>query len=421
MRVFIRACRRPAQVARLLRHLRAHDPSLEVHLVDDARTPSTVARHAALLGPDAWHLHREARRAWVETLSEGSVALQEILTWGLLGPEPGDTPGAAFNCALLAMAGDRGLVVDEDVVPQIVPSQDGLPGARGDPTALEVFAKRQDILPLVQAQGRPLVEAWDPDPPASVCSLGVLGDSGMRSTAAYLGRGGRWLAAHSQDWPRLRSSRHVLRAAPTPQPGTHLMSTCVQLDLRRPVPPLLPVGRNADGLWGAQLAAGGQAALHLPWAVVHLPGLRTSPWPQVRDHLLRPRAAELLALAGPKAWAELCAQAPGAWPEALLGPWRAHLERLAVDLDDARRWTPASAIALHEDLEAVLQALVLAAQSTPIPVDLGPLDPWSALADLARRHLELQAVWPEVWARAVAGRINAQEGRVPFPRVIGIC
>lgn len=337
---------------------------------------------------------RDARRAWVRELAAGSVAVEQALQFGLLGPEDAFTAGAALNCALLAAAGRRAVLCDEDVdEAQLFAPPSGPRGPRGDPTALEVLSGAAVDAP-------PLADPIGAHPDAPVQCFGLAGDSGMRSSAPYLARGGAWLAERAERWPDVAASRTVLRAAPAPARGAHLMSALLRVDLRTFLPPpLLPVLRNTDGLWGRHLADLGAPALHLPAAARHRdkPGCGTSRAEAVLD-LTRPRTTDLLSLLPVEAWPAR----PQEWPGRLLGPWRAHLERLAERLDDARRSCPGSAIALKSDLHAALSRLPAAARAVPAPVDL--VGGWPALADLAARFGALRAVWPEVWARAVQCR-----------------
>lgn len=418
VQIVLRTHQRPQRLNRALRHLREQWPKATLFIVDDARSPDAQLRNGATVQGRGVHADRGARRAWIEHLSAGSIALQDILSWALLGPDAADTPGAAFNTGLLLLAGARGLIMDDDVVPMVAPAPQGRRGPKGDPTAMCLFETTQDALRSVEGRLQPLSQV-PVDGPAPIHSFGVVGDSGMRSTAGYLYRGGPWLAEQAEAWPRVRASRQVHRAASTATRGRHLMSTCLALDLRETrLPPMVPIGRNADGLWGHSLTEE-QVPLHCPWSVLHLPGRRASSAEAGQGHLMKPRTSDLLALHAPHD--EGGPRESGAWPERLIGPWRAHLERLALRLDDARRATPRHADRLHADLEAVLRALPRAADAVPKPVDLPIEDAWSQFGRIDHRQRELQDAWPEVWDRAIAGRINAETGALPFPRVIGFC
>jgi len=418
VQIVLRTHQRPQRLNRALRHLREQWPKAGLFVVDDARSPSARQLNRVAMLKRGVQLDRGARRAWIEYLSAGSVALQDILSWALLGPESADTPGAAFNTGLLLLAGGRGLIMDDDVVPLVAPAPQGCCGPAGDPTAMHLFETTQDALRSVEGRLQPLSRVLD-DGPAPVRSFGVVGDSGMRSTAGYYHRGGAWLAEQAEAWPEVRASRQVHRAVPTATRGRHLMSTCLALDLRHSMPPpMLPVGRNADGLWGQALTEE-QVPLHCPWSVLHLPGRRASSAEAGQGHLLKPRMTDLLGLYAPHH--DGGPTQPQGWPERLKGPWRAHLERLALRLDDARRATPRHADRLHADLEAVLRSLPQAAQAVPEPVDLPSEGVWTHFGRIVDRLGELQDAWPEVWDRAIAGRINAETGALPFPRVIGFC
>lgn len=342
-------------------------------------------------------LSRAARRRWVAELAAGSPALERRLTFGLLGPEDAFTAGAALNTALLWAAGQRAVILDDDVRPVVFPPPRGERGPPGDPTALEVApcGGLDDPAPLRDALAV-LPEALG----APVACLGLRGDSGMRSSSGYLRRGGRWLAARAERWEALAVSRAVHRAAPEAARGAHLMSAALLVDTTDFVPPpLLPVHRNTDGLWGRHLADIGQPALHLPMAVLHEEKPEGTCRVDARRDLLRPRATDLLSLLPVGAWEE--ARAAG-WQESLRPKWRAHLERLAERLDDARRLTPRGprTRALHEDLELVLRAMSAAARAVPAPCDLPAGDAWAELSRLAGAYLELLEVWPQIWARA---------------------
>lgn len=377
--------------------------------MDDARAERALRHHAGL---PAQHWHREARREWAYALADGDDDLADLLTWGLLGLDDADTPGAAFNTALLGLAGQRGVIMDEDVVPLVVPAPTtGRGGAPGDPTALEVFESRSAALNQAEGALRPLRSILTSIPSATVGCFGVLGDSGMRSTAGYLMRDAEWVANRAEGWPTLSTSRNVHRGAPEVSSGALLMSTCLLVDAQQILPPVFPVLRNADGLWGRHLVEAKKTILHLPWSVLHLPGLRRG---HADDylHLAQPRATDLLSLLPVHDLHSLSRAPAEAWRTALRGPWRGHLERMALRMDDARRLAPSSARALHHDLEAGLRAIIQASGVVPSPVDTPGDDPWGALAHQVRLYLGLREVWPEIWDRAQ---------QLPFPRAIAIC
>ncbi len=407
MQFFLRTCDRPGRAARAVHQLLAQDPSLTICLVDDARSRPALNQHAQL---PAEHLHRQARRQWVQDLCDGDFAQLSLLEWGLLGPDNADTPGAAFNTALLALAGQRGLIMDDDVLPQVAPAPGGC-AVSGDPIALEVFETQSSALCVAEGRLRPLTEVLNEVPAAAVCSFGVLGDSGMRSTAAYLLRDADWVAERADLWPKISSSRSVHRAAPVANSGSQLMSTCLFVDAQALLPPVFPLFRNADGLWGRHLAEKKKPVLHMPWSVLHLPGPRRG-HPDDYLHLVQPRANDLLGLLSVRELQELGAAPVEAWRGALLGPWRRHLERMAMRLDESRRQVPVSARALHHDLEAGLRAMFEASGAVPSPIDIPGRQPWKQLVEQVRLYLGLRKVWPQIWDRAQ---------QLPFPRAISIC
>lgn len=113
-----------------------------------------------------------------------------------------------------------------------------------------------------------------------VTNAGVVGDSGMGSTAYYLLRRGSTRERLIEDYERNHLTRAVFRsvAQPTISEGSFLTMTSLGLDLRSPVPPFFPVLRNTDGVFGVTLrVACADAYLgHLPAAVAHQPMDRAS-------------------------------------------------------------------------------------------------------------------------------------------------
>lgn len=388
LKVILRVASRPHRAARALAWLHAEVGGHRVTVVDDARDPALEARHRALCSTiGATHLGRAARRTWATQLADRSIdpALAEAL---LLGPDHAFTAGAAMNTALLLAAGAKVIVLDDDVLPLGCPAAPGPAGPPQDPTALAVFPTRQAALRAHPLQRGVLRAAWA-EAGAGVSVLGLLGDSGMRSGVGYLVRGGASLVAMAEDWARLATSRQVLRAAPSAAPGRALTSAALVFDQRNTaLPPLLPELRNSDGLWGATVP---EPPLHLPWALVHAPDVRRTSPEEARAHLVAPRGSEYLALA-----AGAQPDTPAGWPELLRPRWRAHLERVAERLYDARRTAPAHAGAFHAHVQASLRALA-AVPDPPTPADVS----WAALIRLSRQQGEARASWPELVARVL--------------------
>lgn len=111
-----------------------------------------------------------------------------------------------------------------------------------------------------------------------VSSAGVAGDSGTsdsmylnllvgKSRERVLGDDRRYLMAHR--------SREVLRVSDciTVVHGSPLLGGCIAIDNRERLPPFLPLGRNADGLFGqmAAICVRGGYIVQLPWAYYHFP------------------------------------------------------------------------------------------------------------------------------------------------------
>lgn len=109
-------------------------------------------------------------------------------------------------------------------------------------------------------------------------SLGLCGDSGMGSPAAYLrlqGDSRARLLRSEADYRAYCRSRQVLRGATavTVTDSAFLMAPVVGHDARTILPPYYPVLRNNDGVFGAalRLALPDGYIAHLPYALRHEP------------------------------------------------------------------------------------------------------------------------------------------------------
>ena len=309
---------RPALLARCLEALTAHfgtcDRAPRVIVVDGSRKdPSTTwaavqsfhARGAARLeyiGDDEAATLRDAIAA------EGVPG--RVLQWGVT---PGDI-GSNRNLATLATAGERVLMVDDDVLCE--PREPGgsaegvtiaghadlrewhFHGTRAEavaaasPSNVDLLAEHGGLLGasladvltrspripnLDHACGHMQAMLGDGTRPVvRVTFAGVVGDSACYCPSRLLllqGDTRRQLMQSASTFRLALTSREVRRMAPetivTHDPAC--MAYCMGLENGRLVPPFMPAGRNEDSVFGAMLALADPFALfaHLPHGVVH--------------------------------------------------------------------------------------------------------------------------------------------------------
>ncbi len=198
-------------------------------------------------------------------------------------------PGANQNAMILAHAGRRFVSTDDDV--HATTAQLSAPDLTGDPdfkraaTDLERYDWTDAFLPVhiryrvSREQARSTVTLTDRDildehdrvlgssvtvihdddsrrsGTVRVSTPGAYGDSGMGAARTILGIDGvsRSVNFSADDsYKRIRYARDIIRIAERPYvgPGAHLMGMHIGLDNTQLLPPMVPFGRNADGLFG---------------------------------------------------------------------------------------------------------------------------------------------------------------------------
>jgi hypothetical protein len=303
---------------------RRYERSTDYVVIDDAADSESENRTRAEL----LHLRREfdlpiryagraARRRFAAALSRESGAPPDLTEFALLGLPPCPlTTGAARNSLLLATAGDRFVMVDDDSVCRLTPCPASEPGmalnSRRDPTEFWFFPDPQstlretafqetDFLGLHESLLGRDVGACLPQPedfaslslhaaaPAfdgrlrcwggrvRASMAGVLGDSGIGSTG-YLfvdAASQKRLTRSESGYLAAVGSRQVLRSVrrTTISEGTSCIAVNLGLDNRSLLPPFIPVQRNSDGLFARTLRLCFRDGYlgYLPWVVLHDP------------------------------------------------------------------------------------------------------------------------------------------------------
>jgi hypothetical protein len=459
---------RPACLERCLRALvascREHGRTPEVVVVDDSTDPTAAQANRGVLDSlrpayDGVMVYagRVERAALADRLARRAGLDRADVRFALLGdPVFPVAIGAARNTLLLLAAGKLLLQLDDDTVPSPAP----LPGAGSGLAASSLFDPTEFWFPgdgpVPQAAGTadllavherllgwPLADclAGEPDLDRAgpgfyrraaggagrvrVTAAGVAGDSGM-SAPLYLltleGPARKRLLGSESGYRAALASRRVVRAAtqPTVCDGAVCMGLNLGLDLRRPLPPFLPVQRNEDGGFGALVTACCPDAFFgfLPWLVPHEPpggrtgapedllcgavGVHTS---HVVQLLLQAHAPRGLSAAG-AALAELAALPAAGFSEAVRVPALAAAAGLASHLADLLRRYRGRPGYWAADVRRVLKVMRrrVAEPDYIVPEDLarafGPERAIDALRDLTGRFGRLLQIWPAVWQAA---------------------
>jgi hypothetical protein len=260
---------------------------------------------------------RSDRRRFAAALVQESGAPADLVEFALFGlPGCPLTTGGARNGLLLATAGDRFVMVDDDSVCRIgeCPAREqGIAlNSRRDPTEFWFFADPRSTLnetafvdadflalhePMLgRSFGECVSEAPDFDSfdmqaaePAfdrrlrlwggqvRATMAGVLGDSGIGATG-YLfvdAASQKRLTRSEAHYLAAVRSRQILRCArrTTISEGASCVAVNLGLDNRSLLPPFIPVQRNSDGLFARVLRLCFRDGYlgHLPWVVLHDP------------------------------------------------------------------------------------------------------------------------------------------------------
>lgn len=260
---------------------------------------------------------RAERRLFARAMAAESGAPADLVEFALFGlPQCPITTGAARNSLLLATAGDRFVMVDDDSVCRLAPCptlEHGLSlTSHRDPTEFWFYADSDTALRETQPAetdflglhetllGREAADCLPEAPDASTLNLesikpgfdcrlrlwggrvratmaGILGDSGIGSTG-YLfidAESQKRLTRSEEDYLAAVRSRQVLRAVrrTTISEGTSCVAVNLGLDNRSLLPPFIPVQRNSDGLFARTLRLCFRDGYlgYLPWTVLHAP------------------------------------------------------------------------------------------------------------------------------------------------------
>jgi hypothetical protein len=384
--VVIRTCDRPAALARLLSGLAPYCDAGDVErvlVVDDSRDASARTENRQSLerlrraGVSTYYHGHDAQQALARRCAGLVEGAESAASWLLVPDADGSvpTPGRALNHALLLTAGERIILLDDDVVvtpkegsPHIdaapvvgnVPLeagfyrgfesvQDSTRVADLSPFAVHAACLGRTLATFLQSStvrddtfANPWLHSRDvadlhADVPILVSVNGVFGDPGTQQ-AHWLydlgeGHGYRQLVASEDDYRYFTTHRTVWRGHHRTAllPDHDLMLTAgVGVDNRRFMPPTAPRGRNEDLLFGniVKYLYPASMTVSLPWGLVHQPETerRWDPADLDRPH----RAGPLALLASlSRACAPLC-------------PARSELQRLAFLAESCRSIADAS-------------------------------------------------------------------------------
>ncbi len=327
---------------------RQYDRATDYVIVDDATEPESQKRTHDLLdelrrehGVTIRYAGQTERRSFAQALTKESGAHPDVVDFALFGlPNCPITTGSARNSLLLATAGDRFVMVDDDSVCRLAVCPETDTGlaftSKRDPTEFWFFADPEttlreaqfaeaDFLGLhEQLLGRSIADCLPADAntngvdahatePAFDCRLrrwggrvrasmaGVLGDSGIGSTGyLFLDAESQKRLTRSEDaYMAAVRSRQVLRSVrhTTISEGTSCIAVNLGLDNRSLLPPFIPVQRNSDGLFARTLRLCFRDGYlgYLPWAMLHAP---EKPRQQTLDdywrHVRQVRTADLI-------------------------------------------------------------------------------------------------------------------------------
>jgi len=318
--LFVRSSGRPKALERLLESIKRNgtgaNGSPPCYVLDDGKELKSVeqCRVACERWREAGLEVRWLDRAWQQTFAD-NLALRSgidpgLVRWLLTEAEGTFTGGRLWNLALLASAGRRMLMLDDDMVCEARQWHDAggvelgaqhwelwfhadAAGAAHSGHALDIdpLAAHVDMLgaplpsvlgavgtadELARGQDQRQLQALHGAPPVIATNSGMFGDAASTSN--------HWYFTQSDDsLERLWQSRQAyetnsrtrwvtrVRARHSLQFLTHF--TPVGLDASRLLPPTLPAGRNEDFLFTVLLHRLHPRAriLEFPWALGHFP------------------------------------------------------------------------------------------------------------------------------------------------------
>jgi hypothetical protein len=452
---------------------RRYERSTDYVILDDGADAESEQRTRALLlslrrefAVPIRYAGRSDRRSFAAALVQESGAPADLVDFALFGlPGCTLTTGGARNGLLLATAGDRLVMVDDDSVCRIgeCPAREqGMAlSSQRDPTEFWFFDDPQNALTetafvdadflalhetlLGRAIGECLPETLDfgsfdmhAAEPAfdrrlrlwggqvRATMAGVLGDSGIGATG-YLfvdAASQQRLTRSEAHYLAAVRSRQILRCArrTTISEGTSCIAVNLGLDNRSLLPPFIPVQRNSDGLFARVLRRCFRDGYlgYLPWAVLHDPEHPRQQdledyWRQIQQTRTPDLISHLLQAAD--------APQDGSSIQDSLGN-AASLRRLGAQLED---WGSLSAIELDEVLQKQVWRSVAGLLSGQSSAEAPPAtQPFYAryrrkYADLLRQRVtqqdyllpaDLQAVGGEQEVRALLRQIVRRFGQL---------
>lgn len=311
-------------LATFVESARTYGRGLEVVAIDDgitseeqSATKQALKALAQAHGATVRYAGREERQSFADELAAAAGLSVEAVRFVLLGDAASTiTTGAARNSLLIDTVGDLFLLVDDDSVCQVAPCPQKETGlaldARTSPTELWFYRDREAMLRDTQfveqdpfalhetILGRQVADClprsqsaadldlnyttadfaqrlWTHGGRVMATSAGVVGDSGMGSTA-YLALppdSQARLVRSEGDYTSAVVNRQILRAPLriTIARGTLCVGASLGLDNRVLLPPFIPVQRNSDGLFARTLLRCFRDGYkgYLPWAVLHDP------------------------------------------------------------------------------------------------------------------------------------------------------
>jgi hypothetical protein len=280
----------------------------------------------------------EEKKKYSEELIAESGLPPDVVNFALFDIENcGQTVGANRNALLLHTVGDMFFSADDDTVCTIANSPEAVVNNLAfysgiDPTEFWFFADRKTALESVTVQETDILGIHERllGKDLSAC-IGMLGKSSevsldqansqflrelqsgcgkvLITMTGLVGDSGIWspiwqLTLTGESYERLTktigsyrsafSSREVMRVVnrPTISNGDLCMAYALGFDNRTLLPPFFPVHRNEDGIYASTLKLCFERGYigYLPWAVMHLPQLRTysqaDMWEEPASHRL---------------------------------------------------------------------------------------------------------------------------------------
>ncbi len=409
-----------------LRHaLRSHRVAMDrgsarvpITVVDDSSDERATRR--ACEGAAAAHVGRAERARLVDALSTCAEE-REVLGWALLPPEERATTwvGASRNVIALLAAGRPFVSIDDDSPSLFFRRR--APGASKpvrDPQPIEIVPAQAVVrtetdawsvhASLLGALAHRLVPGAPAEATIGLSFVGVVGDLGIGCLGALaFVDGASRRALEAGGFEEVVRGGPMARLACNMQVSTHPfgMMGCFGADARRMLPPLVPAGRNEDGLFVTTMRFVHPRVVlaHAPVAIAHRVGeVRPRPLAGFFELAREPRLADLLELA----LADASASASRADPASVLRSLGRALQPRSAPLWDMwnaqrasragwlrRSWGTARPSALRE------LALALASELDR-PAPRAETTSGVCIADAVGRFGALLDLWPDVWSRA---------------------